>query len=156
LSHTFKTLSVAIALVAIFNGCGGTHGGITTYCYSTNHHKLDSAISMVIRNNNDIRRDTSDWDGYNENEYFVILIDEPEGTYQYNMRFYGNADSWEIDSLNSCMFIWGMYDPDKRGGWSKDFNVTNNSLKKKLLSVATEKLITRIDGALGIKHVVKN
>ena len=152
----FKLVSVGLILILFTTetGCGGTHGGIITYCYNVNHKVLDSALQNVIHNNVDIRRDTGDHGGYNNGDYFVLLVDMPDGTYQYNFRYYSDSTMWQQDSLNSCMFIWSMYNPKNKGGWDKDFGFFDKGLRNELLKIVQEKLLMKIDNAIGVQHTV--
>lgn len=155
--HTiFKSLLATGVFLTIFLigvGCGGTHGGVINYCYNINHKTLDSALRKVLHDNTTIRQDTFDHGGYNKGDYFVLLVDKFDGTYQYNFRYYGDSTMWRQDSLNSCMFIWAMYDPKNRGGWDKDFGISNQKLKKELLEVIQDELILKIDREIGKSHM---
>jgi hypothetical protein len=135
-------------------GCGGTHGEIINYCYDVNHDVLDSALQTVLHNNEDIRRDTGSHDGYNNGEYFVLFVDMPNGTYQYNFRYFGDSTLWQQDSLKSCLFIWAMYNSKNEGGWDKDFGFSEKGLRNELLKIVQEKVIERVDKVIGVQHSV--
>ena len=144
---------IFVLILTAFTGCAGTHGSFVNYCFPVNHEVLKTAIEKVMQSNPYLRKDTSEHDGYNDwIDYFVILVDRKEGTYHYYLRFYGDSLMWRTDSLNSCMFAWGMYDPQMKGGWEKDFGIFNHGLKKQLLQILDEELITKIDMELNVKH----
>jgi hypothetical protein len=150
----FKSILFCFLTALFAWSCGGTHGGIINYCYKVNHKALDSAIKKVLLENNQLGRDTSDNGGYNSGDYFQVHVTKPDGSYSYSFRYYGDSTMWSQDSLNSCMFIWAMYSPKNKGGWSKDFGIFNNSLKKNLLRIIDAEMVSKIDSILGVQHTV--
>lgn len=59
-----------------------------------------------------------------------------------------------LDTLNSCMFIWAMYNPKKKGGWDKDFGPFDKGLKNELLNVVKENVILKVDNIISVQHTV--
>ncbi len=151
-----KYVSVLALGVLFINSCigGGTHGSIKGYRYETSKSKLESAVNLVIKENNAIHQDTTK-DYYNDDTtYITISIIYGNLPYEYTFRYYGGKEYWET-SKTSEIFIAYAHDGARNGGSSGNGGVNwyDFKLKKRLTIPFEQELVNKIDRILGIKHI---
>ena len=156
-------------LAFIFSACG-THGSIKGYQYPTKKENLQQAIMKVIKNNSNIKRDTSlDYLGssplldhgdnysagdnyYNDIKHYVTLtITSGQDINDYTFRYYGPDEDWETFN-NSEIFICYAWDKNHKGGSEGDGGITRK-MTKQFTAIFEKEFIDKVDQELGLTHI---
>ncbi len=160
-----------LILSACLTGCligAGTHGSLKGYQYPVTKDKLDSAVMYVIKNNQNIYRDTignkilaevgdgkqdtiidNSWnDGH---EYVSIKIKTAKGNCEYTFRYYGGKEDWDTAKTSEIFICWA-YDEFDKGGSEGNGGVDSKTLKY-LTEVFEKELVANIDKKINLTHI---
>jgi len=163
----FLLVLVTAFLTSCFIGAG-THGSLKGYQYQITKDRLDSAVMYVIKNNENIYRDTignkiladvgndkkdtmvdNSWnDGH---EYVSIQIKTQRGNCAYTFRYYGGKEHWDTAKTSQIFICWA-YDELGKGGSEGGGGVDNKNLKY-LTEVFEKELVKEIDSKLNLTHI---
>ena len=169
---TIKTVLIAYLVIATcLTSCfigAGTHGSLKGYQYQTTKNKLDSAVMFVIKNNQNINRDTignkilanvgngkqdtiidNSWnDGH---EYVSIKIKTDKGICEYTFRYYGGPEDWDTSKTSEIFICWA-YDEFGKGGSEGNGGVDRKTLKH-LTDIFEQEFVYNIDKKLNLTHI---
>jgi hypothetical protein len=134
---------------------GGTHGSIKHYRYLKSKYALQKAVEDVIASNHSVIKDPIAG-YYNDGEkYVTIAIKQPDMTYRYTFRYYGDSALWKASPEFSELFICYARDQYGNGGSEGNGKVTwyHPKLKKRLIKPFETEFISRLDSVLQTSHI---
>ena len=150
----------------------GTHGSIEAYKYPVSKLELEKAVNIVLKNTDNVKRDTIDNsitkvnskgdsigkirdNHYNDGKrYLTVFINFHGEVCQYTFQYTGTDAEWDSskDSEISIAYAW---DGGNRGGneGHNDFN-GKSDLKKKLTDIFESEFLEKVNKQLGKKYVI--
>ena len=132
----------------------GGAGNIKRYQYPVPKSALQKAVEQAITSSNDIRRDTLKEDiSINDGAYYRTIEIYKNGIeYRYTLGYPGSETEWETSETSEVCLIYAY--ANNEGGSEGHGNFDGKKkLKKELIKLFENEVVTKVDSVLGKTHI---